>query len=102
MKILDCNLCFGAPINGIPYKSCDSFEKLLEETDRCGISGGLVRCLYSNTVGVEYGNRFVSEEIKRLGNPDFKAVWAVLPPFTGETPDPEGLPSRMAENNVGA
>ncbi|MBQ6118445.1 MAG: amidohydrolase family protein [Clostridia bacterium] len=104
MRILDCNLNFGATNNGEPYRNCDTFEELLAELDRCGIGGGLVRCGYSSTVGVNYGNDFVarcvtSEAAKRY---DLYGVWAVIPPYTDETPKPEALPGAMKQNRVGA
>lgn len=104
MKILDCNLNFGATNNGEPYQNCDTFAELLEELGRCGIGGGLVRCGYSSTVGVNYGNDFVarcvkSEEAKKF---DLYGVWAVLPPYTDETPKLEDLPAAMKENRIGA
>lgn len=102
MDILDCHLNFGATNNGVPYRNCDTFEDLQEELARSGIGGGLVRCAYSSTVGVNYGNRFVADKVAAAGNPLMWGVWAALPPFTGETPPPEALPAAMAENRIGA
>ncbi len=104
MKILDCNLTFGATNNGEPYKNCDTFTDLLEELDRCGIGGGLVRCAYSSTVGVNYGNDFVARCVNSDAAKAFElyGVWAVLPPFTNETPSPAALPDEMRNNRIGA
>ncbi len=102
MKILDCHLFYGATNNGQPYRNCDTFAGLTAELDRAGIAGGLVRCAYSNTVGVNYGNDFLARELAGSGNEDLWGVWAVLPPFTGETPPPEALPARMKQNHIGA
>ncbi|MCR4681832.1 MAG: amidohydrolase [Clostridiales bacterium] len=103
MKILDCNLCFGATNNGEPYRNCDTFEELLSELDRSGIDGGLVRSFYSNTVGVNYGNRFVSEKVKNLAKDrELYAVWAIIPPYTDEIPKPDELPAVLRENRVAA
>ncbi|MCR5522409.1 MAG: amidohydrolase [Clostridia bacterium] len=102
MKILDCNLNFGATNNGQPYKNCDTFEELTAELDRCGIDGGLIRCTYSDTVGVNYGNNFAAEKIRESGNLNYYGVWAVLPPFTGETPGGAELFRSMKENRIGA
>ena len=104
MKILDCSLQFGATNNGEPYKNCDTFEDLLTELDRAGISGGLVRCGYSSTVGVNYGNDFIarcmnSDAAKAY---DLYGVWAIIPHFTGETPTPGELPAAMKDNRIGA
>ena len=104
MEILDCNLSFGATNNGEPYKNCDTFRELLAELDRAGIGGGLVRCAYSDTVGVRYGNDFIARTVlsARAENRRFWGVWAALPPFTGETPSPANLPGAMAKNGIGA
>ena len=102
--ILDCNLQFGATNNGEPYRNCDTFEDLLTELDRAGISGGLARCAYSDTVGVNYGNDFIArcvtgETAKKY---DIYGVWAIIPHFTGETPAPAALPAAMKDNRIGA
>ena len=102
MKILDCHLFYGATNNGQPYRNCDTFAALAAELDRAGISGGLVRCAYSNTVGVNYGNRFLAEDLQKSGNPDLWGVWAVLPRFTNETPAVANLPAEMKKNHIGA
>jgi len=102
MIILDCNLNFGATNNGNPYSNCDTFEDLCAEMERSGIDGGLVRCTYSDTVGVNYGNNFLAEKIKESGNRNLFGVWAVLPPFTDETPPLEKLPSLMKSNRIAA
>ncbi|MBQ7153180.1 MAG: hypothetical protein IJR83_04490 [Clostridia bacterium] len=102
MRILDCHLNFGATNNGEPYRNCDTFEELLAELDRSGIEGGLIRCGYSNTVGVNYGNRFLAEKLAETGKENLFGVWAALPPFTNETPKPEQLPGLMKENRIGA
>ena len=104
MEILDCNLTYGAVNNGKPFLNCDTFEALLAETDRAGISGGLIRCRYSDTVGVNYGNDFAARHALAAaaeGRPVW-GVWAALPPYTGETPAPEALPGEMKKNNIGA
>ena len=104
MEILDCNLTYGAVNNGKPFRNCDTFAELLAETDRAGISGGLVKCRYSDTVGVNYGNRFAAKDVaaaREKGLP-FWGVWAALPPYTDETPAPEELPGEMQKNNVAA
>ncbi len=102
MKILDCNLFYGASINGEPYRGCDTFEELEAEAQRCGIDGGLVRCIYSNAAGVEYGNRCVRNEIQMRRESGWYGVWAALPPYTNETPKPENLHKEMKENKIGA
>lgn len=102
MKILDCHLFYGAANNGKPYKNCDTYGELTAELDRTGIAGGLVRCGYSNTVGVNYGNRFLAQDIAAGGNGNVWGVWAALPPFTDETPPPEKLPPLMKQNRIGA
>ncbi len=104
MEILDCNLSFGATNNGEPYQNCDTFPALLAELDRAGIAGGLVRCAYSDTVGVNYGNTFLARCLasEEAGDRRLRGVWAALPPFTGETPAPADLPRAMAENGIGA
>ena len=102
MKILDCHLFYGATNNSRPYRNCDTFADLTAELDRAGIDGGLVRCAYSDTVGVNYGNRFLAQDIAAAGNENLWGVWAALPPFTGETPPPEKLPALMKQNRVGA
>ena len=102
MKILDCNLFYGASINGEPYRGCGTFELLEAEALRCGIDGGLVRCLYSSTTGVEYGNSCVKNEISKRKTQDWYGVWAVLPPYTDETPKPADLHKEMKENKIGA
>lgn len=102
MKILDCHLFYGATNNGKPYKNCDTYADLTAELDRAGIAGGLVRCGYSDTVGVNYGNRFLSQDIAAGGNENVWGVWAALPPFTGETPSPEELPPLMKQNRIAA
>ncbi len=102
--ILDCDLCYGATNNGSPYLNCDTFDELLAELGRAGIDGGLVRSRYSDTVGVNYGNSFVSRDVKKGREKGFSlwGVWALLPPFTGETPAPDELPRTMAENDIAA
>ena len=104
MKILDCNLCYGASINGTPPQGCDTFGALLAELGRAGISGGLLRCRYSDTAGVNYGNGMLARDLKagREAGFDLTGVWAALPPFTGETPAPEALPAAMRQNGIGA
>ena len=102
--ILDCNLTYGATNNGEPYRNCDTFDELLAELRRAGIGGGLVRCRYSDTVGVNYGNGFAARDTARGTAEGFwmRGVWAALPPFTGETPAPEALPAAMAAHNIAA
>lgn len=102
MKILDCHLFYGATNNGEPYCNCDTVEALCSELTRAGIGGGLVRCAYSNTVGVNYGNRFLAEDLQKCGNPDLWGVWAVIPHFTDETPTAAQLPAEMKKNRIGA
>ena len=104
MKILDCNLTYGATNNGRPYKNCDTFADLLAELGRAGIAGGLVKCRYSDTVGVNYGNAFAARDTAAASAQGcwMKGVWAVLPPETGETPPPEALPDEMRKHNIGA
>lgn len=102
MKILDCHLFYGATNNGEPYRNCDTVEELCAELSRTGIGGGLVRCAYSDTVGVNYGNRFLANDLQKSGNPDLWGVWAVIPHFTGETPSPADLPAEMKKHRVGA
>ena len=102
MKIFDCNLFYGASINGEPYRGCDTFELLETEAARCGIDGGLVRCLYSTSAGVDYGNSFVANDIAKRAESDWYGVWAALPPFTNETPPPQELYSEMKKNKIGA
>ena len=102
MEILDCNLTFGATNNGRPYRNCDTFEDLLAELDRAGIAGGLVRCAYSDTVGVNYGNDFLTDKLRQAPGRPLWGVWAALPPFTGETPAPEALPAAMARGGAAA
>ena len=104
MKILDCSLTYGASINGTPPHGCDTFTALTAELDRAGISGGLVRCRYSDTAGVNYGNNMLARDLKkgREAGYDLYGVWAALPPFTGETPAPEALPAAMRQNGIAA
>ena len=104
MKILDCNLTYGASINGTPPHGCDTFADLTAELDRTGISGGLVRCRYSDTVGVNYGNETLARDLikGREAGYNLYGVWAALPPFTGETPAPEVLPAAMRQNGIAA
>ena len=104
IQILDCDLNYGASNVGDPYKGCDTVSELLAELENAGIRGGLVRCLYSDTVGVRYGNAFASRDTAEANEQGFftRAVWALVPPFTGETPLPKDLPQAMRENNVGA
>lgn len=102
MKIFDCNLFYGASINGEPYCGCDTFELLEKEASRCGIDGGLVRCLYSTAAGVDYGNKFVADDIAKRAGSDWYGVWAALPPFTSETPPPEQLYDEMKKQKIGA
>lgn len=102
MKILDCNLVFGAKNDGEPYRNCDTFPELLAELDRSGTDGGLVRCFYSDTVGVNYGNRFVSDCVKTAEGKALYAVWAIIPPYTDEGPKPYELASALRQNRAGA
>ncbi|MBQ5973994.1 MAG: amidohydrolase family protein, partial [Oscillospiraceae bacterium] len=102
--ILDCNLTYGAANDGKPYRGCDTFAELTAELDRAGIDGGLVRCRYSDTVGVRYGNGFAARDTRQAADAGrwMRGVWAVLPPDTGETPSPAELPSEMARHNIAA
>ena len=102
MKILDCHLSYGATVNGKPYRCCGTFEELRGELSRSGIDGGLVRCVYSSSVGVNYGNGFLAKDLAESGNKDLWGVWAALPPFTDETPPPRLLPAAMKQNRIAA
>ncbi len=104
MKILDCNLTYGAATNGKPYKNCDTFAGLLSALEAAGISGGLVKCRYSDTVGVNYGNEAVLREVEeaRLKGWPLWPVWALLPPYTNETPAPQDLMEEIIAHKVGA
>ncbi len=104
MKILDCNLTYGASNNGKPYKNCDTFAELLSAMETAGISGGLVKCRYSDTVGVNYGNGFAARDTADACKKGWsvRGVWALLPPYTNETPVPYDLPHELGKNNIGA
>ncbi|MCR5485801.1 MAG: amidohydrolase family protein [Clostridiales bacterium] len=104
MKIYDCHLTYGASVNIQPYKNCDTFSDLLDAVDVSEIDGGLVRCRYSDNVGVRYGNGFAARDVRSALDKGIfmRGVWAVLPPYTDETPKPEALFDEMKKNNIGA
>ena len=104
MKVLDCNISYGATPNGKPYKNCDTFADLCAAMRTYGIDGGLIRCGYSSTVGVVYGNSMVAADIAsdEAAGLDMWGVWAVLPPHTNEIPSPDELPAEMAKHRIAA
>lgn len=104
MKVLDCNIFYGATPNGKPYKNCDTFAELCSAMRNSGIDGGLIRCGYSTTVGVVYGNNMVAADVNSKQAADFSmwGVWNIIPPHTNEIPSPEKLPEEMAKNKIAA
>jgi len=104
MKVLDCNISYGASINGQPHRNCDTFADLCAAMKTFGIDGGLVRASYISTVGVSYGDKMLAADLASdaAKGLELYGVWGLVPPCTGETPAPEKLPEEMAKNNIAA
>jgi len=104
MKVLDCNMYYGATPKATPYSPCNTFKELCDHMRRSGINGGLVTSQYSNTVGVVYGNEEVARMVQSKEAEDLAlyGMWACIPPYTNEIPSPEELPAEMKKNKIGA
>lgn len=78
-------------------------SELRAELDRSGINGGLVRCRYSSTVGVQYGNTMLARDLTAEEHDiALWGVWAILPSCTGELPPAQVLPEQMKAQRIAA
>ncbi len=98
-EFFDANLTLGKPC--VPKGRIQTDAKLMrEELARFGIAGGLVK----HTLGAELhpleGNERLSAELSGIDG--FEPVWAVMPHWTGEFPEPHDLVGRMAAGGVRA
>ncbi|HWL52671.1 MAG TPA: amidohydrolase family protein [Chthoniobacteraceae bacterium] len=77
-----------------------SLEHLRSEMEQCSISGALV----ADTQTVHYDPLFANLRLSRLleGDPRLYACWNLLPPGTGEFPEPEPLAGLLREHDVRA
>ena len=99
MKYFDCNCSYG--VNPLPaFRYARSPDELLDEMDFCGIDQALVyhsNMRFGNPIAY---NQRLMEEIKTIRR--LSGTWAILPPQTGEGPEPEELLRNMRANSIRA
>ena len=101
MKVYDCNLTYGFNVSKRSHELCETMEELCNHMKNAGLTGGLVRAVSSDTVGVNFGNDQVAAEIKDR-DLDLWGAWSIVPSITNEIPSPEEMPKLMAKNKIGA
>ena len=97
MSFFDIN-CMLGPTNTNREPSFRTPEDLLTEMDRVGIAEAVVYASQARMSHPSDGNGRVLEMIR--GNPRLHASWVLLPPGTGEQPDPTDLVTQMRANDV--
>jgi hypothetical protein len=97
MEILDGCALYGRPAAPVGAP-CVSPNELLADMDRLGIA----ECWCADWRALEnsaaLGNRLLGEELS--GQPRLHPVWVVLPPGTGEVPEPPMLLAALARAGV--
>jgi uncharacterized protein len=93
ISFFDCNCMIGTRADRKESEPW-SRENLLADMDTCGISEALVTHALSRDYDTAVGNR----EIARLiaDSPRLHGCWAILPPASGELPEPQTFLREMA------
>src|ERR1035437_2086152 len=99
MNFFDCNCAFGKS-GRPPLRYAATPEELLAEMDFCGIDQALVYHANQRFSSPATWNPGLSTEI--CNHSRFYGTWAILPPSTGEMPEPEILLKEMRSGNIRA
>ncbi len=95
LDFFDCNCCFGVLPVRIFRFSRDA-EELREEMEFCNIGRALVYHAAMHSFGSPIeGNELLLQEI--AGRSELYPTRAILPPQTGEQPEPEALVADIPE-----
>ncbi len=95
MRYLDCNTFVGRPAGRMPYiTQAVTPARLVAELDRVGIHEAAVYHVLAREHAPAAGNALLGRELAGLAEPERRRlhpVGVVLPPHTGELPEPETL-----------
>lgn len=98
MEFMDCNVRYGVPAQRTPLMPVPTVEALRSEMERAGVSGAVVKREEVYWAGVNIGNRMVAQDIAPYG--ELYGLWAVLPTYTHEVPEPEDMLEEMRKNRI--
>lgn len=99
LQVLDCNAAIGRTFgNKIQGGRHITPPDLLAEMDRIGIGEAMVYHVLSHEYDPAYGNAMLSRELD--GQQRLHPVWTVLPPHTGEMPEPDELVTQMRHHGI--
>jgi len=99
MEWFDCNCSYGRPARP-PMRFAADAGEILREMDFCGIGEALVYHANQRFESPVTWNPILSAETH--GQPRLHPTWTILPPATGELPDPDDFVTAMAEHGVRA
>ena len=99
MLWVDCNCAFGKT-GRPPLRYAGTPEELLAEMDFCGIDQGLVYHANQRFAAPATWNPILSADIRSHAR--LHGVWTILPPATGEMPEPEILLQAMRSGTIRA
>jgi predicted TIM-barrel fold metal-dependent hydrolase len=77
-----------------------SVESLLDDMRRCTIASALVSHATSRDYDPRAGNGAIADLV--ANHPELHGCWAILPPATGELPDPESFVREMIDKRIEA
>ncbi|HLU72105.1 MAG TPA: amidohydrolase family protein [Nonomuraea sp.] len=104
MRYLDCNTFIGRPAGRMPYITKEvTPEGLLAELDRVGIHEAAVYHVLAREHDPATGNALLARELAALPAPArarLHPVGVVLPPHTGELPEPGTLVRELLAGGV--
>ncbi|HEX4812995.1 MAG TPA: amidohydrolase family protein [Nonomuraea sp.] len=99
MRYLDCNTFVGRPSGTMPYITrAVSAAQLVRELDRVGVDEAAVYHVLARENDPATGNALLLRELATLPEPARRRlhpVGVVLPPHTGELPEPEALVKQL-------